>query len=774
GDKVRLLGDGTVDFLGRVDDQVKIRGNRVEPGEVEAALLAHPAVTEAVVVPSRDHAGRTRLVGYVTGADVDDAGLRAFLATSLPEYMVPAAIVVLAGFPLTDRGKVDRAALPDPVVAGPTAEPVAAADDVQRALVAIWTEVVGTPVGVRDNFFALGGDSILAIQVAAMAGRAGFRLTSRDLFRWQTIERLSPHVVPTVTSRAEVAEDGPAPLTPIQRFLFDRFTHPEVFDQYVTAYLAEAPDVDALRRALIALVDHHDALGQRFTGGRQHPGEAADVLTVSTVDTLDHSFDLANGPLLRALLVTGRRCRLRLAAHHLVVDGVSWRILLADLATAYRQAAAGEPVDLGAKTTSFRRWATRLDEHTRSGGFDGELDFWTGTATRVVDGSPAEGVNTVRSAREIRVRLDAATTTALLKDVPEVYRTEVNDVLLTALAPVLAEWTGSRRAELIMEGHGREDLFDGVDVSRTVGWFTTRYPVVVDPSGEGWGARLKSVKEQLRAIPGRGLGYGSLRHHAAALADAPEPAVSLNYLGRFDSAADEFYQDVSEIRLGQHPDDRRPHAVDVVGFVADGVLEFTWSYSEALHDAAVIGRLAKDFAANLAAIVAHCAAPDAGGRTPSDFPLASLAQDDVDRLVGDGRDVEDVYPLTPTQSGMVFDSAMTPGVHLAQFTADVDEVDPAWLALAWQRVVDRTPILRTAMRWDGLDEPLQVVRRQVRLPITRLDWRGMTAADQHLELEALLSDDLAAGIDLAVAPLTRVTLIEVGDRRVRMVGTFHH
>ena len=774
GDKVRLLGDGTVDFLGRIDDQVKIRGNRVEPGEVEAALLAHPAVTEAVVVPSRDHAGRTRLVGYVTGADVDDAGLRAFLATSLPEYMVPAAIVVLAGFPLTDRGKVDRAALPDPVVAGPAAEPVAAADDVQRALVAIWTEVVGTPVGVRDNFFALGGDSILAIQVAAMAGRAGFRLTSRDLFRWQTIERLSPHVVPTVTSRVEVAEDGPAPLTPIQRFLYDRFTHPEVFDQYVTAYLAEAPDVDALRRALIALVDHHDALGQRFTGGRQHPGEAADVLTVSTVDTLDHSFDLANGPLLRALLVTGRRCRLRLAAHHLVVDGVSWRILLADLATAYRQAVAGEPVDLGAKTTSFRRWATRLDEHTRSGGFDGELDFWTGTATRVADGSPAEGVNTVRSAREIRIRLDAATTTALLKDVPEVYRTEVNDVLLTALAPVLAEWTGSRRAELIMEGHGREDLFDGVDVSRTVGWFTTRYPVVVDPSGEGWGARLKSVKEQLRAIPGRGLGYGSLRHHAAALADAPEPGVSLNYLGRFDSAADEFYQDVSEIRLGQHPDDRRPHAVDVVGFVADGVLEFTWSYSEALHDAATIGRLAKDFAANLAAIVAHCAAPDAGGRTPSDFPLASLAQDDVDRLVGDGRDVEDVYPLTPTQSGMVFDSAMTPGVHLAQFTADVDEVDAAWLALAWQRVVDRTPILRTAMRWDGLDEPLQVVRKKVALPITRLDWRGMTAADQDLELEALLSDDLATGIDLAVAPLTRVTLIEVGDRRVRMVWTVHH
>ncbi|HEX6342484.1 amino acid adenylation domain-containing protein [Umezawaea sp.] len=778
GDQVRLLADGTVDFLGRVDDQVKIRGNRVEPGEVESALLAHPSVAEAVVVPSRDAAGRTRLVGYVTGrADLDDAGLRAFLSVSLPEYMVPSAIVVLPRLPLTDRGKVDRAALPEPVVARAGAEPVAASDDVQRALVDIWTEVVGTPVGVADNFFALGGDSILAIQVAAMAGRAGLRLTSRDLFRWQTIERLAPHVVPTSAARDQVrGTSGPAPLTPIQHFLFERFTHPEVFDQHVTAVLAEAPDVDALRRALTALVDHHDALALRFTGGKQVPGEPGDVLTVSAVDEVDHAFDLERGPLLRAVLVPGTPTRLRLAAHHLVVDGVSWRILLADLATAYRQAVTGAPIDLGAKTTSFRHWATRLHEHTRSGGFDGELDHWTGTAGRAAQERPADGANTVAAERAVRVRLDGATTAALLRDVPDAYRTEVNDVLLTALAPVLAAWTGADLVALTMEGHGREDLFDDVDVSRTVGWFTTRYPVVVDPAGEGWGERLKSVKEQLRAVPGRGIGYGALRYAAAApaLAGTPEPLVSLNYLGRFDSAADGFYREVSEIRLGQHPDDVRPHVLDVVGFVADGVLEFTWSYSADLHDGAVVRRLARDFAANLAAIVEHCASPGAGGRTPSDFPLTSLTRSEVDDLVGDGRAVEDVYPLTPTQSGMVFDSTMTPGVHLAQFTADVDEVDPEWLALAWQRVVDRTPILRTSLRWDGLDEPVQVVHRGVRLPITRLDWRPLSAADQDLELEALLSDDLAAGIDLTTAPLTRVVLIQVDDRRVRMVWTVHH
>jgi aryl carrier-like protein len=411
GDLVRWSTDGELHFLGRADDQVKIRGFRIELGEIEAALARHPGVGEAVVVAREDQPNLKRLVAYVVPSPGPAAPsttvLRELLRDTLPDYMVPSAFVVLDALPLSSSGKVDRRALP-----APEGQPevgsvyVAPRTPVERTLAGVWAEVLGVPrVGVEDNFFELGGDSILSIQVVSRTRQAGLGLTAKELFLHQTIEKLAPLVTVVETGHGEQeAVVGPAPLTPIQSWFFDtHLINPRHFNQSVLAELTDGLDEPALRRALDALLAHHDALRMRFErfDGRWHqhnaPVEPVDVLQrhdlsdiaaeeqlaamEKVADDVHASFDLAAGPLLGAVLFglgDGRRPYLFLTAHHLVVDAVSWRILLEDLDTAYRQAARGQTIDLGAKTTSFRDWARRLEEHLAAGNLDHQLEHWAG------------------------------------------------------------------------------------------------------------------------------------------------------------------------------------------------------------------------------------------------------------------------------------------------------------------------------------------------------------------------------------------------------------
>ncbi|MEV5717607.1 non-ribosomal peptide synthase/polyketide synthase [Amycolatopsis mediterranei] len=744
---------GELEYLGRADDQVKIRGFRIEPGEVEAALRQHPDVTEAVVV-ARTDAGHQRLVAYVVPEA--PAGLREFLGASLPAHLVPSAFVPLPRLPLNPSGKLDRRALPAPDWTGGTTR-VAPRTETERLLAAIWADALGLPeVGVEDNFFELGGDSILSIRLVSEAAKAGLRITTKDVFRHQTIAALAAAAGAVAPAEERPPATGEVVVTPIQHWFLDTDpADPDHFVQQLSVRLAGDVDGDRLRAAVNTVAAHHDALRLRFrkttegwTQEHAEPGEA---------DVFGAEIDIEHGPLVRADL---DGTTLRLAVHHLAVDGVSWRILLEDIGHAYHGR------ELSARTTSFQDWANRLAEH----GFAGDLPYW-----RAVDGAQipldTDGTNTVASTRSVTTRLDAELTRALLQDVPGVYRTQVNDVLLAALGGALRRWSGAGRVLVDLEGHGREDLFDDVDLSRTVGWFTSMFPVALDAPDSDIATLLKSVKEQLRAIPARGLSYGVLRH-LAGTAPAVTPRLSFNYLGRFEVEG-ELYRGIErELELSQHPADVRAHAVDVVARVAEGRLEITWFYSDQLHEEATIRTVADDLVHGLAGIAAHCVEPGAGGRTPSDFPLAVLDQAAVDRLAGDGRDVEDIYPLTPAQAGMLFHRLTGGGRHayLQQVTFVMSDVpDPAALARAWQRVVDRTPVLRTRVVWDGLDTPVQVVHRQVTLPVEHRDW---TSAPE--DLDTVLAADRDAGLDLGELPLMRLLLARVSATEVRVVWTFHH
>ncbi|MFD9739332.1 amino acid adenylation domain-containing protein [Umezawaea sp. NPDC059074] len=792
--------DGRLDYLGRADQQVKIRGFRIELGEIEAALRAHDDVAEAVVAV-RDHAGRKILVAYTVlaaGRLVPAADLRAFLVRTLPGHMVPSAFAVLDHLPLTRNGKLDRAALPAPEREPTRHEHAVPRTEAERVLAAIWAEVLGTDqVGVDDDFFELGGDSIISIQVVSRARQAGYGLVPRDLFTHPTVAALAaaaPALDPAATA-PQGPVTGAVPLTPIQHWFLDTDPpRPEHFDQSMTLDFVDDVDVEALRRALTALLEHHDALRMRFertpSGWRQHnaPVEPVDVLSVHDLSTIDDTvrqaitddlhrgFDLSRGPLLRAaLLERGPASTLVLAVHHLVVDGVSWRVLLEDLDTAYWHALRDEDVVLGAKTTSFREWASRLAEHTAEGGFDDEASHWTGTT-----GDPAvpvdhHGTNTTGSVLGVTIEVDADTTRTLLQDVPGVYRTQVNDVLLSALGLVLADWTGHQRVLVDLEGHGRDgDFLDGVDLSRTVGWFTSVFPVALDIPTGGWGAVLKSTKERLRAVPRRGIGHGAAHRSS----DASTPLVAFNYLGQFDpSAGGTAFRTVGGLDADAAPDTPRPHLLDVVGVVEDKHLRLTWYFSENVHEESTVRGVAEAMVVALREIVAHCALPESGGRTPSDFPLTGLDQSEVDRLVGNGRSVEDVYPLTSMQAGMVFHSLSQAdeGLYTEQISFVLDGVaDIAALARAWREVVDQTPILRSRVVWEGVDRPLQVVCRDVAVPIRELDWTGLPDDERHEALRALLDRDEAEGLDLTAAPLMRLTLARESDTAMRVVWTFHH
>ncbi|MGW3678932.1 non-ribosomal peptide synthase/polyketide synthase [Streptomyces prasinus] len=810
GDLVRWTADGDLLYLGRTDDQVKVRGFRIELGEVEAALARHPQVA-AAAARVVEHDGHKRLVGYAVprGADAPaPADLRAFLARTLPDHLVPAVVVELERLPLGATGKLDRRALPEPVwaeatTAGSTRPPRTAGE---RTLAAIWSEVLGVPdVGATDNYFALGGDSILGIRIVSAARRAGLALTPRHLFQHQTVAELAAAAEEFPAAPTAAAEQGPVvgdvPLTPVQHWLFDTLTgDPARFTQAVSFELASDTDETLLRAALAAVLEQHDALRMRYEPAgdgrwRQYgtpPGAAphlevhdAPVEPADAAAGLCAGFDLARGPLLKAALCRPDGHRppvLLLAAHHLVVDAVSWRVVLEDLDSAYRTLRTGGVPDLGPKTTSFREWAGRLAAHTAAGGFDDERAHWSALRPTAL---PVDltGGNTAADEETVTVGLDAEDTRRLLQDVPDAYRTRVNDVLLCALGRVLARWTGRDRVVVALEGHGREDLFDGADLARTVGWFTTMFPVALDvPRDAAPGTALKTVKENLRAVPRGGVGYGALRHlHPTAGRELPElPQVGFNYLGQQDRDATGgglLRAPHGGLTGGMDRSADRPHLIDVLGRVTDKRLEFTWSYSRTVHRHDTVARLAAETAEELREIVRHCAEPGAGGRTPSDFPLAALDQAAVDRVVGDGRDVTDVYPLTPTQTGMVVHGMDEPGegLYTEQITFVADGVrDPRLLAAAWQHVVDRTPVLRTAVALRGTPVPLQTVHRHAVLPVTTLDWSALEPAEREARLRRLLDEDRARGIALDRPPLLRVTLIRLGPDEVRVVWTFHH
>ncbi|WP_426134158.1 non-ribosomal peptide synthase/polyketide synthase [Pseudomonas sp. PWP3-1b2] len=791
GDRVSQRADGVIDYLGRLDHQVKLRGLRIELGEIEMRLMQHPTVREAVVLVQ----GGKQLVAYLVLESDELADLKTWLLKSLPEYMVPTHLMPLATLPVTANGKLDRKALPLPDAAPPQAF-VAPQTDLQKALAAIWCDVLGVDqVGLDDNFFELGGDSIISIQVVSRARQAGIRLNPRDLFQYQSIRSLAPVAT---REQASVVDQGPVSgeviLTPVQQSFFAQaIPARHHWNQSLLLTPREALEPTRLEAALTQLLNHHDALRLRFVkhaDGWQQAHAAPvtepalwqcrvnnDTELAALCDEVQRSLDLAQGPLLRAALVAmadGSQ-RLLLVVHHLVVDGVSWRILLEDLQQAYR----GAP--LPAKTSAYQQWAHHLQAHAQT--LNAQLPFWQAQSVDAelpCDNRQGSLQNSLGC--KIEVRLSAEHTRQLLQDAPAAYRTQVNDLLLTALARVVCRFSHQPAALIQLEGHGREDLFEGLDLTRTVGWFTSLFPLSL--RGEGTlSESIKTVKEQLRAVPDKGIGFGLLRYLGqpparATLAQLPVPRITFNYLGQFDRQFDDSTLFVPATQgSGQAQDLEAPLAnwLTVEGQVYGGELALNWGFSTAMFDAATVQSLADQFATELVAVIEHCCAQAAPHATPSDFPLARVTQAQLDALPVPCGQLDDLYPLSPMQQGLLFHTLyeQAAGEYINQLRVDVSGLDPQRFRAAWQASVDAQDILRSGFVWQGeLAQPLQIVHKQAQLPFTVVDYRNRS--DQRQALVALADAERQQGFDLAQAPLLRLVLVQLGADQWHLIYTHHH
>ncbi|WP_458375708.1 non-ribosomal peptide synthetase [Pseudomonas pergaminensis] len=810
GDLVRQRADGLVEYLGRIDHQVKIRGFRIELGEIETRLLEHDAVREAVVLALDSPSGK-QLVAYLV-SDAEHGALRdalkAHLKAQLPDYMVPAHLIVLDSMPLTANGKLDRRALPQPDPEANRQTYVAPRNELESTLAAIWCAVLNVQqVGLDDNFFELGGDSILSIQVVSRARQAGIHFSPRDLFQHQTVQTLAAVATRSeqVTAQQGVLT-GPSGLTPIQHWFFDtEIPQRQHWNQALVLKPLQLLEPHRLEQALLAVLEHHDALRLSFSrrdahwhaehlavplGGVLMQAQVRDMAHCTALFTdTQRSLDLEHGPLLRALLVDGPegQQRLLIAIHHLVVDGVSWRVLLEDLQTVYRQLSDGQSVSLPTKTSALRDWAARLQAYAGSESLREELSVWQAQLAGPDVTLPvprAQGSLRNRDADTVSVRLDAEHTRQLLQQAPSAYRTQVNDLLLTALARVLCRWSGHASALIQLEGHGRETLFDDIDLTRSVGWFTSGYPLRLTPQASQ-GDSIKAIKEQLRGVPHKGLGYGVLRYLADDLckqrmAALPSAQITFNYLGQFDQSfgADALFHPLDESAgLAHDPDAPLPNELSVDSQVYGGELVLRWTFSRERFDQHSVRELAEAYLAELQSLTQHCLQDDAGGLTPSDFPLAHLSQSQLDSLPVPANVIEDVYPLTPMQEGLLLHTLLEPGTGLYYMQDRYrinSALDPERFAQAWQAVIARHEALRASFCWNVGEDMLQVIHTPGSTPIEYLDWSEDPESEQEPRLQALLKQEREAGFDLLNQAPFHLRLIRVGAERYWFMMSNHH
>ncbi|NJI51516.1 plipastatin non-ribosomal peptide synthetase PpsC [Bacillus subtilis] len=670
GDLARWLPDGTIEYVGRIDDQVKVRGYRVELGEIESALRQIDGVKEAAVLARTAQTGSTELFGYISvKAGTNAEQVRSLLARSLPNYMIPAYIIEMETLPLTSNGKLNRKALPEPnFTSKQTYAPPR--NDLEDQLVLIWQEVLGIQrIGIEDSFFELGGDSIKALQVSARLGRYGLSLQVSDLFRHPKIKDLSPFICKSERIIEQGPVQGDVPWTPVQQWFFSQdIEERHHFNQSVMLFHSGRLSENALRPALKKLAEHHDALrmvyrndGRRWIQINQgiHESQLYSLRTSDLsqsesgwetqvkqeVADLQQSINLQEGPLLHAALfktLTGDY--LFLAIHHLVVDGVSWRILLEDLSAGYQQAAAGQTIQLPPKTDSYQEYARRIQEYAQSSKLIREEAYWRSVEEQQAAELPYEiphHVNIDSSKRDsLSFSLTEADTAVLLQNVNYAYGTDTQDILLTAASLAICEWTGGSKLRIAMEGHGREHILPELDISRTVGWFTSMYPALIsfENHRDELGTAVKTVKDTLGRIPNKGVGYGMLKYlthpENKSITFSKTPEISFNYLGQFNDIERQDTFRPSSLGSGKDITHtwKREQIIEMSAMAADKKLHFNLSYPPARFHRNTMEQLINRIEHFLLDIMKHCAAQQKAEKTLSDFSSQSLTAEDLDSI----------------------------------------------------------------------------------------------------------------------------------------------
>ena len=821
GDLVRYNANGDLEYAGRADEQVILHGLRVEPREIQARLCTHPRVKEAVVLLATQ-GGSHSLVAFVVPSDPKGAGEGEDLVASLQEWskqhlvthLQPAAYKLLEAIPLTRNGKVDRRALLDlPLFVQGKGAYAAPRNHVERVLCEIYAGLLDVErVGIHDNFFGLGGDSILSIQAVSRARKAGVNISASKIFTYQTVAELAQVAEVTggnTRSAGDVA--GEMPLLPIHRSFFAAdsvaINH---FNQSVLLKIPPVLDFPTLRKLVRALYLRHDALRLRFRpadGAWQarfvpfdeslceqscvaevlpETSEAARECIRDRCEYAQRSLNLQTGPLFRAVHFTSPagEHRLFLVLHHAIVDGVSWRVLLADIEEALQQSRAGKDIHLPPGGSSYKEWSLALERYSRSDVLSTERVYWLRQLQAPADlpaRSRPSGPPTQAESRELVVELSRDDTKRLLSQCSHAYSMRTLELLLAALGMGLRRWLHRDAVLIETEGHGREELFPDLDVSDTVGWFTTLYPLALSCGPRSMAEVLIATKEQVRALPGNGIGYGALRHlvrdeQIVAAERGNAPQLIFNYLGQFDQAIENNTElSVAGEDSGRQiaPERLRSHKVAVNAAVLGGALRFVWDYSPAEFDEATIALVANHVLDSLKEAIEHCVSVTNRVYTPSDFPGADVALEHL-RQWQERYSFEKLYRVTPVQQGMLAASELERNAYVIQFYPALrGQLDEVALERAWQHVVDRHDMLRTVFVTH--DEGIhQLVLTGYKASLRVVDLRHIPQAAREAEFERHRQEDKEAGFLLNDGPAHRMALFRMGGDRYRLLLTNHH
>ncbi|WP_034893922.1 non-ribosomal peptide synthetase [Gillisia sp. Hel_I_29] len=821
GDLGRWNSDGTITFLGREDAQVKIRGYRIELGEIESVLLGHADIDEAVVL-ANDNDGVKELVAYfVSSLDHDSASLRSYLKGFLPDYMLPSYYVAMEGLPLTPNGKIDRRSLPSPegLEISHGVEYVAPRNDIEHSLVKVWEEVLKREgIGVKDNFYNLGGDSIKSIQVVSRLRQYGYSTKVEHILRNPVLEDLVSFITKNVLVIDQSEVLGPVGLTPIQLSFFEDATivANHHYNQSVLLFRKEGIESTILASIFSYLAAHHDALRMVYsdTAGswvQQNLGisdsslydlyeydissEFTEEQIKAQVDVLQSSIDLSTGPLIKlGLFHCEDGDRLLIVIHHLVIDGVSWRILLEDFSTLYEQSLEGSLFSLPMKTDSYQGWSSSLLAYGNSRKLSKERSYWELQIISFEFDFPndviEEGSYEIGSIGSVSFGLSQHITELLQTRVHDVYNTEINDILLTGLILSIDAVLKTDRSVLLMEGHGREDTGNELDFSRTIGWFTSTYPFLLELKGSGdIFSSLVSVKDDLRRLPDKGFGYGVLKYFGGGFSSRVSPSITFNYLGDFGSSVSSMSRSkdsvVFEYGSGYTGNDNSElnsnssTPLGVSGMIVKNVLQLSISYDRSQYKEGTINALSESYQNHLELLIEGLSKEDQHYLTSSDLTFKGLSSLELSVLNKED-DLEDVYRLSPLQEGIYYhwlSGGINSSVYFEQmsYRLEGEHLDIESLRLSYDLLVSRHAILRTSFSNDYAGESLQIVRKSVssNFVYEKAD-AFKSREDQESYLQEYRKLDRDRGFDLGAGSQMRLTIVQLSPSSYEFIWSHHH
>ncbi|WP_420574204.1 amino acid adenylation domain-containing protein [Kordia sp.] len=781
GDLVRWLPDGNVAYIGRNDFQVKIRGFRIELGEIENVLSSIEEITQVCVLGKERNESKYLAAYYTSNTEITEETILKAIAAQLPEYMIPSAFVQIDSFPLTINGKLDRKALPEPEFTNEETY-IAPTSDLEIKICEIWQEVLNLEkIGISDDFFRIGGDSILSIQLSSKLRKQGFSCSVSTIFNHRTISKLAQFIASNVDVNPIIAEQGKLEgtfgLLPIQQWFFDKINAEQLpeFNHWNQSFLVKVPElkVERIQNIIETLAVQHDILRANFNDTTQQYASTSIVPTLQTLNVTNLSkekikqtftnwqnqFEIHNGPLWNVAYIEGyedNTARLYFALHHLIVDAVSWRILIEDFQSLYNNEFLDE------KSSSYRQWVHEISAYEEK--HPTEKNYWDD----ILQTMPTYNVSERKEAFRT-IEISKKLTSDLLQKANKAYHTEVNDLLLTALNLTLHNWNKESTNVITLEGHGREQLNETIDHSKTVGWFTTMYPVQLSVQ-QNLESNIKWTKENLRAIPNKGIGFGAIYPNDYINL----PSITFNYLGQFDTQ-DGFWQVISESSgTPVHPNNMESDIINITGMVTDGQLNF--SIISQLGENETL-QFSKNLQQHLEDIVTHCLEKIKNKEikhTPSDFETVKISQNLLDKIEKD-QQIKAIYLANSLQQGFVYHalSQQDDDAYRVQFLFDYNQtLHVKNYIKAWEFAIQKYPILRTSFNWS--EEIIQIVHQSAELNCKTIDISDLSANEKEAYILELQEKDRSIAFDLKQPSLFRLYIIKQSETQYTLLKSEHH